>query len=457
MIGTALRILAFLSLGAAVGHAGSPAALSLQDAIAMALERNPSFLGLKSGADLAELDLENARSIFATRFSSSLNSSDRSGAELGSYYEARVTRLMQSGSSVGLGYSNSQYGNESLSELRLSYTLPFFDNPARHGLLAVDRAQLEVMRRERLLLIGAEELAVQVTGAYYDTVLALQRRGIAGSSANVARSIAGVTRVRRETGLSSDFDLRRSELRVTEAAQQERLAALGVARSRDRLLAVVGADPADDYVIVDELPEVDPSQVDTDLSTEDVERLALEHRGELQGIRQELVLLEKHSRGLQGAMPPVEISLQMSLVDEGAGFGDSLSLSDPRFGVGFNMALDRVGSRQREQRRWEIERQSLRHTLRAVESQVRANATEAALVREESRGAWQIVHARLGIANEQFRMVDLRHRAGTSTTEEALEAELQLAEARLGELESRIGYLMAVHRVDLLVGRLVLP
>lgn len=451
------RLLACLSLCAAVGHAGGPAALSLQEAIAMALQRNPSYQGLMASAELAELDLENARSVFATRFSSSLNSSDRSGAELGSYYEARVTRLRESGSTIGLGYSNSQYGNESLSELRISYTLPFFDNPARHGLLAVDRARLEVLRRERLLGIGAEELALQVTGAYYEALLALQRMRVAASSLDVARSVAVVARVRRETGLSSDFDLRRSELRIAEAVQQERLAGLGATRSRDRLLTMLGADPSEDYSIADELPHVEPTDVEPELLTEELERLALDHRGELQSMRDELLLLDKQARGRPGAMPPVEVALQVSLVDEGAGFGDSLSLNDPRFGVGFNMALDQVGSREREQRRWQIERQSLRHALRAVESQVRADTREAALVREERRGVWQIAHARLGIASEQFRMVDLRHRAGTSTTEEALEAELQLAESRLGELESRIGYLMAVHRVDLMVGRLMLP
>jgi outer membrane protein TolC len=431
--------------------AGARALLSIDQAIERALERNPVFLSLKSGVGIAELDLESARSVFATRFASHVNSNDRTGAELGSVYQARISKLMQSGSSVGLGFSNSQYGSDSLSELSVSYTLPFFDNPARDGLLAVDRARIELARRERLIAIGAEELALQVIGAYYDTVLGINRLQLAGSARDLADALARVTAVRAGTGLSSPFDLRRAQLRTAEAVQQERLAAMAVQRHRYRLAATIGATPDEDFAIDEAIPAAG-AETTSLLDPEHLEAYALANRTELASMRAELALLAKRARAPKIRMPPMDVTLQVSLVDEGGAVTDSMSLNDPRFGIGFNMALDQAGAADRERRRWQLEYTTMRQSLRALESQVRFEAREALFVRDEARGGLRLAEARLAVEEENFRLIDLKYRAGTASTEEALEAEQSLAAARLGEVEARIAYRMSEYRVALLSG-----
>lgn len=429
----------------------APPLLTLSEAIDTALHRSPIYIALANDLDVARLDLESARNAFRTRFTSSMNSSDRTGADLGSTYEVGLSRLLESGSRWGLGFSSSQFGGEALSELKVSYSLPFFGNPAVASRYGVDLARIEEKRRAQLLAVGAEELTVRVIGSYYDAVLAANRARVADSGRDVAEALALVTTVRERAGTSTTLDARRARLRVTQASDRVRTSGLGVERARQGLAALIGMPVDRPFIVEQEVPALDDSEpVDSFV----FEERALAMRPELVALREELDLVRSRAREAGAETPPIDVSLQWSLVGEGGSVGESLSLDEQRFGVGVAVALDRGRAANLERRRWLLIYETRRQSCLALENQVRFESRDAVLTLDDARAAAQIAFQELVLANDEFRIAELRYRGGTATTEEALNAEQALADARLGELERRVSYWIARKRIDRASGNL---
>jgi outer membrane protein TolC len=444
----ALALLSIIALYASAD--GAPRRLTLGDAIDTALQRSPVYTALANDLELARLELERARDAFRTRFTSRMNSSDRTGAELGSTYEIGLSRQMQSGSSMGLGFATSSFGDTSLSELKVAYSLPLFGNPAVASRYALDSAEIETGRREQILAMGADELAARVIGDYYETVLATNRHSVAQSGRDLAEALVQVTAVRERAGTSSALDGRRARLNVAEATQRLRSSGLGVERARQRLAALIGLPIDFAFIVDDEIPAIEHTA--THLDPKRVEARALARRPELVGMRQELELLSRRAGDAAAALPPIEVSLQWSLVGEGGNAGDSFALDEPRFGIGVNVALDRGRAQSYERRRWALQYETRRQSYIALENRVRFDVRDALLALDDALAGARIAEQQLALATDEFRVAELRYRSGSATTEEVLRVEQSLADAQLIELERRVAYWIARRRVDRLSG-----
>jgi outer membrane protein TolC len=188
-------------------------------------------------------------------------------------------------------------------------------------------------------------------------------------------------------------------------------------------------------------------------SIEAVETNALARRPELLALAAEIELLERKVEAhAPRVMPPLDVSLQVSLVGEGRRMSDTFDRYEPRIGIGFGMALDQGRRPDFERRRLALRHASAVQARTALEDRVRVEARDAALLLEERLGELAFAREANALADDEYRSIELRHRAGRVTTEQALEAAETHAAARHRELEARISYWVAKHRLDVFAG-----
>ena len=429
-------------------------ALSLDDAVRIAHERNPDYRALQYALSLAALDLESARSVFRSQFTSRFDTSDRTGAMLGSTYELGVSKLSETGNRWGVDFTSSQFGDRALSELRLSYRLPFFGNPAADSLFAVDSAEIAVERHRRMLMIGSEELTARVVELYYGVVLAANAVMLERGSANVADALERAVAIKLGAGTASEADLRRAGLRAVARRRAVQVAELALDRSSMRLAVALGLPDESRLIVDDTIPDGRPEEnVIPPLAQ--LERRALARRPELIALAAEIALLErKVDTHEPRRVPPLDVNLQVSLVGEGRRSSDTFDRYEPTIGIGFGMALGRGRDADLKHRRLALQHASAVQMRAALEDRVRIEVRDAVLLVAEIESQLETAREMNAFADEDFRRVDLRHNAGRASTEDVLEAADARAAARQRELQARIAYWIAWHRLAALVGGL---
>ena len=166
-----LILIGFLLCSAVIrAQEAAPDVYTLQEVIDQALLGNAEYRNLINSVEVSRLDYEKARAVFKTKLQGNVNTDARSGAEIGSTYNLGLNKRNTSGSAYGVGVYHASFGDQELSEIRFSYTLPFFQNPLTTGKFESDRAELDFRHQQRMAKIGAEELILRVLTTYYSLV-----------------------------------------------------------------------------------------------------------------------------------------------------------------------------------------------------------------------------------------------------------------------------------------------
>ena len=428
---------------------------SLQDAIEQALEGNHQYRSLLNSVEIAEMDYVKARSAFKTKLTGNLNSDARNGAEIGSAYNLGLRKRNESGSAYGVGLYNSTFGDNSLSEIRFSYTLPFFQDKISSGKFDSDRAELDLRHRERMAKIGAEELALSVVAAYYRLSLADNHIDVARGELALAQKLERATRIRAETGRSSELDLQWAGLRIAQAEQRYESVTLQRVKSENSLKMMMGLDVTAPISVDQEIPGVaDPDLLL--LSSDEVEVMAMQNRAELIGLGEDLDLARRKLRSVPAKrFPGLDVNLMYSLVGDGTSFSDSMSFDDQRFGVGVSMDVDLMGNPDQRQRRLFLFYDDKRRSYERLEDEIRIAVKDAVFQAQEDAGQLNLARESLRLAEKQFQLTELKYRAGSASTQEVLEAQQDMSDARYMELSSRVNYLMSAYRVRLVAGEIL--
>ena len=448
-----LLLLATSSPGLA-SEAG-PSVYSLQDAINEALLGNHQYRSLVNGVEVAELDYEMARSVFKTKLRGHMNSDARNGADIGSTYNLGLSKRNESGSAYGVGLYYSQFGFKELSELRFSYTLPFFQNPLTSGKFDSDRAELDFRHRERMAQIGAEELVLKVVSAYYRLALADDQADLAAGELAVAHKLRQATRIREKTGRSSEMDLQWAELRVSQAEQRREMAKFQRVKSENDFKLLLGLGLDDQVAIDEDIPPV--SDPDLMLMTAaEVEEMAIGNRAELIGLGEDLDLARRKLRAAPTKrLPGFDVSLQYSMLGEGTTFSDALAFDDSRIGIGISMDVDLMGNPDQQYRRLALFYDDKRRGYEQLEGEIRASVKDSVFQMQDDAGRLRLARQSLKLAEQQFDLTELKYRAGTASTQEVLEAEQARSDARYQELQARVDFMLSHYRVRLVSGTLM--
>lgn len=433
----------------------APRFYTLRQAVNQALLGNPDYRNLLNSVEVAQLDYEKARAVFKTKLKGNLNSDARSGADIGSTYNLGLQKRNMSGSAYGVGVYHSSFASKQLSEIRFSYTLPFFQNPLTTGKFDSDRAELDFRHRERMARIGAEELVLNVLTAYYHLSLAYNRIGVAQGEVSVARKLLQATRIRAKTGRSSEIDLQWAALRVSQAEQRRDKSMFEKLRAANDLALLMGLDSTQPVAVEREIPPVSNPEL-MQMTTDEVQAMAIKNRAELIGLGEDLELARRKLRASPSKrMPGLDVSLQYALISEGTSFTDSVTFNDSRIGVGVSMDIDLLGTPNQQHRRLALFFDSTRRSYERLEGEIRSAVSDAVFTMQNNARQLDLSRRSLDLAEKQFHLTEIKYRGGSASTQEVLEAEQALSDMRYKELTSRVNYLLSNYRVRLIAGTLL--
>lgn len=427
--------------------------LSLDAAIARALTANHQQLTLIDNAEIAELDYATARAAFKTKFAATSRSNARNGAELGSYNGVYLKKRNLSGSSLSAGFYNSDFEERSLSELRFTYTLPFFRDPFSKGELALSRASSEYERRQNIVLIAEQELAKRVTAAYFHLVLALDNERIAQTQQDIARRIKEATDIRRSAGKRSAIDLERAQLRFLRAQQQQQAANFARITAQDKLRLLLGMDFDSPFNVDTQTDLVhDASLLNKPLWA--LEQSALANRVEMRGKRDEVTIAKrKLSNVSQSKLPEIDIDVHYALVGRGNDTSDSLDLDDQKWGIGFNMDTDFGGTeRKNKRRKLYLEYQAHERELKRLTQQIKIGLRTAQFEARQKARMLTLHEQEYALAKRQYQQSLILHENDSLNQVELLESEHKLHEAEHRQLAAKVDYILSVMELGLASG-----
>lgn len=440
--------------GAVPGSVAAAIPLSLDEVVRRVLRSSPAAQEIAGNVELAALDLERARTEYRFRPYAFVNTDARSGAELGQTFRAGVTRRLAGGSRWTFGASNASFGDSNLSELTVGYTLPLFQDPVSSGRFSRDDAELGFRTRHLQAVIATEDLVLQTIALYYEVALAAGSVQVAEGATALAERLERATAIRVRSGRSSELDRQLAGLRVAESRQHERAANAALTAAENRLRILLGL-PRDTPVVV----EADiPLTADGGTALLDETALAeraLSRRNDIRALQEETALARTKAATPRTRFPGLNLSLQYALVGEGTSFSESSNLDEGRFGLGLAVDLARQGSLDEESRRLYLQYQSRRRALERLEAEVQAEVEAGLFTVRDAAARLRLARQNRILNQQQLRLAETLYEQGTGTTEDMLERQQRLAEARQQELAARVQVLMANYRLLAATGSLL--
>lgn len=424
--------------------AGGVRVITLPQAIELALMNNPEFLNSLDYAEMAEIDYESARAIYKTKFQSITASDARSGAEVGSTYSLAASKKYESGSALSAGVYNYNFSDRNLSEFRLSYTLPIFQDPLKDGRFNVDQKRMSRDRQQLMASISQQELVNRVVAAYYQLALANEYRQVAQLQLGIARRIHESAQIRHASETLSRVELAGFELGLVKAEQVLNQSLFNEARAGNSLKILTGLELTEDVAIGPAaLSTIDMKLLEMPVA--DIETLAVEQRVEAVGSRDELLMARRRMVAAGGeGLTGIDISLQYAWVRESNSFSDSLNLEDHRFGVGFNMDTDfGLGEQQRQKRLLVLQYQTKKRDYDRLISDIRMEVSQAYFDVQRHQSQMDITEKALAIVEQEYTRSRIRHDNGLVDRIDLLDMEYRLEEARFEAFNARVNYLMA--------------
>jgi outer membrane protein TolC len=301
---------------------------------------------------------------------------------------------------------------------------------------------------ERGLELARQQVAVEVTRAFYQVLQQRMLMAVAQQSLARSESLLRASEARLQVGLVSKLDVFRAQLRASQTQDAMVRAEAALQGALERFRGLLGRAPGEP--IEPEATRV-PEEVrnDTEPLAILVQR-ALEQRLDLREARDQVDDAQRSaSLARQDLLPQVDFNLGVARVGQGPSFGSAWRAADTRVNVFLTasyplehstLAVNKavadieVAARTRAvvQREWE------------VEAEVRASVRDL----EQIRKSVDLQKAAVEIAAQQLRLSTLRYQRGLASNFDVVDAESNLVLAR----STLVGLLTSyqVARVDLM-------
>jgi outer membrane protein len=324
-----ISLLAGALLLAAAGPAFAqdvPAVLTLEDALRLARQNNPTYRQALNDANVASIGVKQGWAAFLPSLNTSMNfnlSSSTSATGEGDFGQP-----VQNPDPITFRSSSASQG------VNLNFTL--FDGGAMFRNLAQARARERATDAQ--ILASASTVDAQVTRDFYAArrtrlLVDVELRNLA-----TARTRFEDTQQRFRIAAADQVDLLDAEQSVIRVEQQLATAEAGAATTMLALRQTIGIDPGLEFELADVLPEVfDPSSLDADaLVAVAMERSpsVAQNRASLEAQRHAVAA----SRGSR--WPSISGGMGYSRSNSQQGFGAFGDINpDSRYGWGFNMSI----------------------------------------------------------------------------------------------------------------------
>ncbi|HEX7420669.1 MAG TPA: TolC family protein [Thermoanaerobaculia bacterium] len=290
-----MKLLATATVSLLIATFSTAATLTLRDAAAEALSRNPQVTAAKSEADAAYARLNEARAAWLPVVDATANST-RSNNPVFVFGS-----LLEQGRFGPQNFDTNFLNNPPVvrnDRLAINVRYAFFDQmrrfdrtaQAKHGVIRANSAAEET--RQRILS--------DVIARYYGLTLARQRRIVASQAVRAAEAAAKVSRDKAAQGLTVDSDRLAAEVHLAQFRQQE-IEAAGDAEIARAALAMTLERPLAEPIDIDPaLPERTFPQIDLAAATQN----ALQTRGELASAHAARAAAELQLRSARATLLP---------------------------------------------------------------------------------------------------------------------------------------------------------
>lgn len=357
--------------------------------------------------------------------------------------------------SVSLGLDETKYSTEFFNPADPA-------NPTSTLVVGSARADYEVfslrkfaeLGRTRAELASAEageleqrfQAALETESSYYDVLVNQELGRVSLERANRAREGLGVARARVASGAAVQTDslqlvleLTRAEVELLRQRNALRIAQLDLGR-RVGASGPVDAEPLD-TVAAPDLPIGLPEALS----------VALEQGPQYQAARADERAAEAALRAQRSDyFPTLGIGAIHQRYDTEI-FPGAAKVSSVTFSLSF--PIWNSGQREIENTRARVARDVARTIREDLERVVRRDVTGAFDTYQTSRAAVRLAAVGVQVGRENYRMQEMRYRAGASTILDLLDAQVGLAEAESDLVEARYETRLALARLEAMLGR----
>ena len=476
-------------------------ALTLEEAISIALERNLSLVVERYRSSESDLRLDESRGIYdintridlAAFDESSPQASQLDGAEVrmtdGQEWNFSLSKLVPSGGTTSVTWNNNRFESNSLfasinPSFSVDFDLAFVQPLMRNAGKAVTESGIRVARNN--VEISRENFELQVIGvlqlvedAYWSLVEAQAQLEVAEESLALAEKLHEQNRVRVEVGTLAPLELVTSEAGIATRKEEIIRARALVGDTEDLLRQLLNLNQAEVWAAAI-LPETDPEMTPVELDLEAAVATALERRPELRAQRlgQENLAIDAMFRANQ-AKPALDLAVTYGY----NGIGGDLTLRDV-FGTGdiifqapggYDDALDQItgldfegwsaalnfsydiGNRSRKAQRAlaDVAVERGEAELDDLELQVITGVRRLTRLVEASAEARESARVSRRLAEKNLDAEQKRYQNGMSTSFQVLEIQEDLSQARSREVNTITGYRRALARYYQAVGTLI--
>jgi outer membrane protein TolC len=317
----------------------------------------------------------------------------------------------------------------------------------------IHRAEIGLQRANLDFKAQALNVIQDTENAYYDLAFAREQLTVRNLSLELANRLFSEAKTRRDTGVATDLDVLSAEVGVANARRNVILAEQVAKDRQDALLALIGQFELDTTVGTVRFPVVSsaaPTFASSFLLAKQNQPDYLSSQAAIEQYKLDLVVAKDATK------PDLSVGAALGLNGRrGSGssaFGDALDRQNHSWQVDFSFSYpwgqksDKARYRQslatlsREQVRLRQLEQGIEVQVRSAVRSVDANMESVKLATLSSE-----------LSQKQYELEKARFDAGLSTSYRVLQAQTDLDNARVNELQARVALnsaISALHRIE---------
>ncbi len=468
-----------LVMAATAAHAEQSLTLTLDQAVDLAARNSLGLQAARLDTQIEALSLQAAWARFGRNLTSGASyqsdrspstskleavdvaTSNRQGLSLG------MTQALLAGGQVGAQFSTSRYSNNAAyfsvnpvynSGLELSLSQPLWRGRGRINRVSIELAQNGV-EGTRLALRGKlRTLRASVGRAYWDQYSARAGLDVSRQLAAGARRVLDLARAQADMGTGTRNAALQAEVAVARRDEEVVVAEGSLMAAQDQLKTRCGLDQAADagslVVVVSDSPAVLPFDATVEAGIERALAGSTDYQQALLGARRlDLQLALAHDQ----TRPKVDLNATVGITGVGGNAGDNLQelgQADSRSwrgGLSLSMPLGddpsqaALAQRQLEKQRSAIQLDELRLQL---SQQVRDQHRQIGIAARRI----EVAQAAVGLAERSVDDQEARLALGLATVKEVLDAQDDLASARVSLLRAMVDHRQALLQWEQLTG-----
>ena len=419
---TTYHVWALLLLFAGAAAAEEPAVLTLDKAIAIALERSPMLNSAALGIKEAGHRQEAARADFFPKLGT-----DYSYTKLDEPPEMRFLSTGNSPLQSLVGTNKVEVGPGKLYKFRAGLVQPLFTGGALTNQYQLEKLGVDVAKARRMIV--KEDTILSVKAAYFTVLKAEKMRGVAAQAVAQIKSHEQVARNFFDQEMIAKNDLLEAQVRLAQAQQDLIRADNGVEIAKASLNTVLHQDVNTPIEVADTIKDTPVSLALTECQT-----IALQHRPLIKEID---FFIQQAARGIDlaksGYSPKSFLAYNYNLQGDQPGVSGTYFQKAASWDVSVNLQWTfwEWGKTYHQVGESRVKMQRAQEARKEIVDGITLEVKSSYLDTEETYKNISVARDAIAQAEENYRIYKERFDQQMSTTTDVLDAQTLLSQARM--------------------------